>query len=409
MIRPHSTMRWALVGLALSLLACQTPTPITSSRPRIAGTTPKPAARPTPTPAPDETTPPDSGKPLPSQEPPPAPIPPPAAGGGGTRGGGTPTATGSPVLGLVAGTQPADTWLASAPLQRARAGLAAAVLGDRLYALEGANSPSRESYAPGELAWLVDETYDLAQTSNTTTALRNGRSLIAVGLGADVAYTAGGTNGLGLLNTAVRYDADAVSTEQALLTTEVKAAAGGLLSDFLVVAGGVRTDGAVSVATQRANVATSAKTAGATMPLGVAGAASVAIGTKLYVLGGYTLTGATPTAQKSVQVYDLTGNAWRRDGDAQATPPAPLPEARHSAAAAVLGGKIYMAGGVGADGAVLGSMIVYDPATNAWSAKLPMRTPRALLALAAYQGKLWAIGGFDANQRMLTSVETYQP
>jgi hypothetical protein len=38
-----------------------------------------------------------------------------------------------------------------------------------------------------------------------------------------------------------------------------------------------------------------------------------------------------------------------------------------------------------------------------------MPTPRALLALAAFDNRIWAIGGFGAFKQAVTTVEVYRP
>jgi N-acetylneuraminic acid mutarotase len=50
----------------------------------------------------------------------------------------------------------------------------------------------------------------------------------------------------------------------------------------------------------------------------------------------------------------------------------------------------------------------YDPAKNAWEAVAPMSMARYGLAAAAVDGKLYAMGGYDGQNR-LSSVERYDP
>lgn len=403
--------------IALALLACNGNPPTFSGRPHIAGTTPHAstkittAASAAPSAAASVA---PSSLPLPSQEPPPVPITRTSqapVGTGGTGGTGTtPAADASPALSLVSGAQPANTWQLAVPMQRPRAGLVAGALGTRLYALEGEHAPSLESWALGETAWTIDTSYDMAGLApDFNVALRNGRSLLTIGIAGNALYTAGGTNGLGPQDELVRYLDTGPDGDVPVMSVKAKACAGGLAGDIFVVAGGLDDTGAIINSTQRLDVTVPSGAFGAAMPLAVAGAAGAAIGTKVYVVGGYTLAGSTPTAQTAVQVYDVTSNAWRRDGDGGTTPPAPLPEARHSAAAAVLNGKLYVAGGIGANGAPLGTIAVYDPTANTWTTKASMAVPRALLALAPFQGRLWALGGFDATGKLLASVEVYKP
>jgi hypothetical protein len=89
--------------------------------------------------------------------------------------------------------------------------------------------------------------------------------------------------------------------------------------------------------------------------------AAVALGRKLYVIGGFGGSSNLPTAR--VRVFDLASKKW--------TQAAPLPGARGGHAAVVLDGRIHVLGG-GNDVSTLASHSVYDPATNRWSAAAPM-------------------------------------
>jgi hypothetical protein len=395
------------------IAACQTVPPLTTGKPRIAGAvktaTRSPAVKPTivPTGVPDSVAPSLPPGPV-NQEPPPVPVNPlpVVVGGGGTA----PTPVGSPVLSLAVGKQPANTWQSGVPMRRARAGLVAAPMAGKLYVLEGANSPSFETYEAGAPGWELVDDYDMASSTTPAKALRNGRTLLTLGVTTDALYAACGTNGLGLGNGVARYTpTGGMEGELTLLATPVKAAAGGIIGDQLVVAGGLIASGAVTPVVQRVDLKTTVSSIGGAMTLPVAGAASVSLNDKIYVFGGYVLTSGAAVAQTAVQVYDPATNTWRKDGDGKANAPTVMTEARHSAAAAVLDGKIYVSGGIGASGQPLGTIAVYDPAANTWAVGAPMPTPRALHALAAFDGRLWALGGFDAAGKMLTGVEVYQP
>lgn len=90
---------------------------------------------------------------------------------------------------------------------------------------------------------------------------------------------------------------------------------------------------------------------------------------------------------------------WRRIADV------PAPRAAH--AMAEIGGKLYVAGGVGPDSTVLW---VYDPATDRWDAsRKPLPSAREHLAAAVVDGRLYAIGGRWGGQGNLATVEAYDP
>jgi YD repeat-containing protein len=70
---------------------------------------------------------------------------------------------------------------------------------------------------------------------------------------------------------------------------------------------------------------------------------------------------------------------------------------------AVLNGKIYVAGGKDDN-----TMEMYDPLTGEWENVASMTAPRSYLDLIAYNGKIYAIGGFDGIDA-LDSIEEYNP
>lgn len=410
--------RWTVMLLGLSLLACQPGGPNQARRPQPqkvaakASVRPAPAAKAASPQAAAAPTRPSPPPPLGTSTPQPtaAPVAGGGSGGGGTSGGRQPTPTPSPVLGLVADAQPAGTWQAGPALQRPRAGLVAASLGDRLLALEGENTPSLEQLTPDAPYWTLDTTYNQAQGSSAGVALSNGRTLMALGQSAGALYTLGGRSDAMSQTDIHRYGPGGLEALVDAFQVSVDAAAGGLIGASLLVAGGVAQGDTLVNMVQVVNVSSGANAWGAPMPRAVAGAASAVLNGKLYVLGGYTLAGdgrAIPV--NDVQVYDAAAKSWRWSGDGRAGAPAALPVARHSAAAAVLGGKIYVAGGVRANGQPEGPIAAFNPVANGWRTSAAMLEPRSLLALAAYQDRLWAIGGVDAAGRELASVEVYRP
>ena len=68
-------------------------------------------------------------------------------------------------------------------------------------------------------------------------------------------------------------------------------------------------------------------------------------------------------------------------------------------------GKIYVIGGLNASGKNIAAVEVYDQSTDRWSnntaAPLPEQTDHA--AAAAYNGKLYVVGGYDNMRNLLTN------
>jgi N-acetylneuraminic acid mutarotase len=111
-------------------------------------------------------------------------------------------------------------------------------------------------------------------------------------------------------------------------------------------------------------------------------------GGKLYSVGGYP-PGRIPV--DLVQVYDPAANRW------SAGPPLPVP--MHHTVAAGVGGKLYVLGGE-FDGAGTGRREVYldstyelDPATNTWAQKASMPTGRSAGGAAVIGSKIYVAGG----------------
>ena len=128
-------------------------------------------------------------------------------------------------------------------------------------------------------------------------------------------------------------------------------------------------------------------------------ASAVAVGKMIYLIGGYGADGITSAL---VQVYDTEGKKWKEA--------APMAEALHHLGVAEVDGKIYVVGGFTKgfrDRGPVDTVWQYDPATNRWERRAPLPTPRGALAVAALDGKIYALGGerFGAAG----SKEKYEP
>lgn len=91
----------------------------------------------------------------------------------------------------------------------------------------------------------------------------------------------------------------------------------------------------------------------------------------------------------------------------------PMPTARGGLGVAVVNGKIYAIGGSNAE-IQLGITEEYNPVTNSWTAKSPMPTPRSGFAIAVYQNRIYCIGGIVGDSENYVSgitgvTEVYDP
>lgn len=133
------------------------------------------------------------------------------------------------------------------------------------------------------------------------------------------------------------------------------------------------------------------------LPISIAYPAFTELDGKLYVFGGQESAESTEALKRC---FVFENGAWREL--------APMPDnGRMLAAAGAVKGKIYVAGGCSlhpdaagkAERTYLASVLVYDPATDSWSAASDM--PETLVGMATplptYDGKLYVVGGDPGN------------
>jgi N-acetylneuraminic acid mutarotase len=109
---------------------------------------------------------------------------------------------------------------------------------------------------------------------------------------------------------------------------------------------------------------------------------AVAIGGRIYVIGGFKTVTNVPTSE--VLAYDLATRTW--------SSAAPLNSPRGGDAAVVLDGKIHVIGG-GNSRSTLADHSEYDPVTNEWTERAPLSRSKGSPAAVVFDGKLYSIGG----------------
>jgi glucose/arabinose dehydrogenase len=173
---------------------------------------------------------------------------------------------------------------------------------------------------------------------------------------------------------------------RAALPIDLSDAGGAALGGNLYVVGG-KSAGGHRTSVYTYNPATDSWNTAADLPgVGIENPAVAVQDGKVYVFGGSTaaFSGAVSTAA----VFDPKSGSW------SSLPEMPTPRA--GATAESLGGKIYVAGGLGADGASLDTVEVFDPAAGAdggWSSVTPMSSRRDNAGSAVLDGKLYVFGG----------------
>jgi N-acetylneuraminic acid mutarotase len=144
---------------------------------------------------------------------------------------------------------------------------------------------------------------------------------------------------------------------------------------------------------------------------------------KIYVFGGFVRPPAFVAWQPIARSweYDPANDSWKEL--------APMPTPRGAGEAVAVGGKIYVIGGArsnkpddqgapilpgSTDQIVVGTVEEYDPATNQWRTRSTMPTARNHFFADAANGKIYAIDGrigsvFVTKSDTIDLVEAYDP
>jgi N-acetylneuraminic acid mutarotase len=121
----------------------------------------------------------------------------------------------------------------------------------------------------------------------------------------------------------------------------------------------------------------------------------------LFAVGGWDLNRGGQTAL--VEAYDPTTNTW--------TTKSPMPTPRAELSVGVVNGILYAVGGSccapGHGSRIFGTVEAYDPATNQWTARSPMPTPRHRFAVGVANGVLYAVGGHKGTGGNVPTSEEY--
>jgi N-acetylneuraminic acid mutarotase len=116
---------------------------------------------------------------------------------------------------------------------------------------------------------------------------------------------------------------------------------------------------------------------------------------RIYVIGGF----GPGADQRVVQVYDIAADAW--------TLAAPLPVGLNHAGAVAVGRKIFVIGGFLENGAASAECFAYDPSSNRWNRVASLLSPRGSPAVAVMDGLVHAVGGNDRGS--ITAHDVYDP
>jgi Kelch motif protein len=174
------------------------------------------------------------------------------------------------------------------------------------------------------------------------------------------------------------------------------------LGDDTYVVGGFDTAGQSSSLVQRYDLRTGRWATVAPLPQPLNHMSAIGYAGRLYVVGGYASPGDTSTAAvRGFWRYDPATDRW------QSMPDAPV--ARAAAGAAVIGHRLYVAGGRNDASSALSSLAIFDFDTGHWSLGPSLAHPREHVAAVAADGALWLLGGRALGLGSFTYVERYRP
>ncbi len=282
----------------------------------------------------------------------------------------------------------AQSWTFRTPMPTPRWGVAAAVLGGKVYVMggqaeNGAVLDVVERYDPDTDTWetlprMDDERFNAA----------------AVVFGGRI-YVLGGRDKDGDVKDDVQvYDpATGLWSSAAELEEKREGASATLLNGTIFVVGGSNENAQILNDVERLDTTSGLWTEEQDWELDVprASHATVTLGGVAYTIGGFSTAGP----RGPVQIYDGSVKTLGASLD----PP------RGGLAAAALGGEIYALGGRSATNQVVGTVNVYDPGADVWRTAASLNTAREGFAAASVGGALYAFGGRDGAGNVLASVE----
>jgi N-acetylneuraminic acid mutarotase len=173
------------------------------------------------------------------------------------------------------------------------------------------------------------------------------------------------------------------------------------IGNVVYVVGGFDSTGHTTSEVQRLDLVSGRWSTVASMPQALNHMSAVGYGGRLYVVGGYSQPSDTSAgAVRGFWCFDPGSGRW------SAMPDAPV--ARAAAGAAILGHRLYVAGGRNDTTAALSTLGIFDFDTRRWSEGPSLVHPREHVAAVAAGGAVWLLGGRVSGVGS-TDVERYRP
>ena len=174
----------------------------------------------------------------------------------------------------------------------------------------------------------------------------------------------------------------------------------GVVNNKIYVIGGCKTGGAIFSTVEEYNPATDTWTTKASMPTARCMFAAGVVNNKIYAIGGAPNGANVSVNLKTVEEYDPATDTW--------TTKTSMPTPRHGHTIGVANNKIYViAGWNEIANTWLRTVEEYDPATDTWTTKTNVPTARRWLAAGVVNNKIYAIGG--SENPYLSTIEEYNP
>ena len=112
----------------------------------------------------------------------------------------------------------------------------------------------------------------------------------------------------------------------------------------------------------------------------------------LAVIGGWGSRGSL----KSVEAFSICNNTWSSLFE--------MPDSRSGCGAAVVGGKVYVVGGMDRNRDSMSSVYIYDPSVDTWTSSIPsMQSERSYLGVSVLNDCIYAVGGNREGEEVNTA------
>ena len=123
------------------------------------------------------------------------------------------------------------------------------------------------------------------------------------------------------------------------------------------------------------------------------------LGGRIYIAGGIDSTNETT---RRAYRYDPRRDSWERIAD--------LPEPRHHMPLVVANDTLYAVGGFdGLQFTAKSSVWIYRADRNAWESRAPLPRPRGATAAGVVAGRIVVVGGYGAGRELLDTTVVYDP